>query len=152
MKKKMIIGMLVCLAMLGACTKYAAMKGPVDGDKVNPAFVEYVVDKAEDRLDLTQQQRHLFQAMVQDVADNILESRPEADALYAQIADEVRQPRLDVDKVEGLFLKRMQFFRRVIEEEKGRFAAFHASLTDGQRAALAQLILDHRKKGWHGSH
>jgi len=152
MKKMLIIGVLVGVAMLGACTRFAAMKGPFDGNEVNTAFVEYVVDKAEDRLDLTDEQRDQFKAMVEKMAARALEQRPEVDSLRAKMAEEVRKPRLDMDTMEALMKERMQLFRIIMEEEKDDFVAFHATLTDEQKGALAQLILDHGKKGWHGSH
>ncbi|WP_321400580.1 hypothetical protein [Maridesulfovibrio sp.] len=37
-----------------------------------------------------------------------------------------------------------------VEYIKNDSIAFHAKLTDKQKGALAQLILDHGKKGWHG--
>ncbi|WP_207260261.1 Spy/CpxP family protein refolding chaperone [Desulfovibrio sp. Huiquan2017] len=152
MKKMLIIGVLTGVAMLGACTKFAAMKGPFDGNKVNTAFVEYVVDKVEDRLDLTEEQRDQFKAMVERMAARALEQRPEVDALRAKMAEEIRKPRLDMDTLETLMKERMQFFRIIMEEEKDAFVAFHANLTDEQKGALAQLILDHGKNGWHGAH
>lgn len=151
MKKLLIIGLLTSVAMLGACTKFAAMKGPIDGNEVNPAFVEYVVDKTEDRLDLSEEQREQFKAIVDSMAAKILEQRPEADGLREKMADEVRKPQLDMDKMEMLLKERMQLFRMILETEKDAFAAFHASLNEKQRNALAQLVLDHGRKGWHGS-
>ena len=151
MKKMLIIGVLASVAMLGACTKLAAMKGPFDGNEVNTAFVEYVVGKAEDRLDLTNEQRGLFKAMVAKMAARALEQRPEVDALRASMAEEVSKPRLDMDTVEALMKERVQLLRVIVEEEKDDLVAFHAMLTDRQKGALTQLIIDHGKKGWHGS-
>jgi len=152
MKRMLIVGMLAGVVMLSACTKFAAMKGPFDGNEVNTAFVEYVVDKAEDRLDLTDEQRDQLRVMVEEMAAKALEQRPEVDALRAKMAEEVRKPRLDMDTMEALMKERMQLFCIIMEEEKDDFVAFHATLTDEQKDALAQLILDHGKKGWHGSH
>ncbi|WP_338669732.1 Spy/CpxP family protein refolding chaperone [Pseudodesulfovibrio methanolicus] len=152
MRKMLIIGVLVGVVMLGACTRYAAMKGPFDGNEVNTAFVEYVVDNAQDRLDLTDEQRDQFRVMVEEMAARALEQRPEVAALREKMAEEVRKPRLDMDTMEALMRERMQLFRIIVEEEKDEFVAFHATLTDEQKGALAQLILDHGKKGWHGSH
>ena len=152
MKKILIIGVLVGVATLGACTKFAAMKGPFDGNEVNTAFVEYVVDKAEDRLDLTDGQQDQFKALVEKIAAKMLEQRPEADALRAKMAEEVRKPQLDMDTMEALIKVRMQLFHTIMEENKNEFVAFHAKLTDEQKGALAQLIIDHGKKNWHGSH
>jgi Spy/CpxP family protein refolding chaperone len=152
MKRMLIVGMLAGVVMLGACTKFAAMKGPFDGNEVNTAFVEYVVDKAEDRLDLTDEQRDQLRVMVEEMAARALEQRPEVDALRAKMAEEVRKPRLDMDTMEALMKERMQLFCIIMEEEKDDFVAFHATLTDEQKDALAKLILDHGKKGWHGSH
>ncbi|WP_419787184.1 Spy/CpxP family protein refolding chaperone [Pseudodesulfovibrio sp.] len=151
MKKMLIISVLVGVVMLGACTRFAAMKGPFNGDAVNTAFVEYVVDKAEDRLDLTDEQRDQFRVMVEKMAAKALEQRPEVNALRVKMAEEVRKPRLDMDAMEALMKERMQLFCIIMEEEKDAFVAFHATLTDEQKGALAQLILDHGKKGWHGS-
>ncbi|WFS63836.1 Spy/CpxP family protein refolding chaperone [Pseudodesulfovibrio thermohalotolerans] len=152
MKRMLIIGILAGVAMLGACTKFAAMKGPFDGNEVNAAFVEYVVDKADDRLDLTDEQCDQFRAMVEKMAARALDQRPEVDALREKMADEVRKPRLDMDTMEALMKERMQLFRIIMEEEKDDFVAFHAKLSDSQRDALAQLLLNHGKKGWHSSH
>ena len=148
----LIIGMLADVSMLGACTKFAAMKGPFDGNEVNTAFVEYVVGKAEDRLDLADEQCDQFRAMVGKMAARALEQRPEVDALHAKMADEVRKPRLDMDKMATLMKQRMQLFSVIMEEEKDDFASFHSRLSDSQKDALAQLMLGHGKKGWHGSH
>ncbi|WP_027184412.1 Spy/CpxP family protein refolding chaperone [Desulfovibrio inopinatus] len=152
MKKLLIVGVLASVVMLGACTQFAAMKGPFDGNEVNTAFIEYVVDKTEERLDLTKEQRDQFKAIVESMTAKALEQRPETDALREKMADEIRKPQLDTDKLNALIKERMQLFRIIMEEEKSDFVAFHASLTAKQREALAQLVLDHGKKGWHGSH
>lgn len=151
MRKFMIIGVLACVVMLGACTRFAAMKGPFDGNEVNTAFVEYVVDNTAKQLDLTGEQRDQFRGMVAKMAARALEQRSETDALRQKMADELRKPRLDTDTLDALLKERMQLFRLILEAGKNEFAAFHASLTAEQREALARLILDHGKKGWHGS-
>jgi len=151
MKKLLIIGVLVSVSLLGACTKFAAMKGPINGNEVNAAFVEYIVDKTQDRLDLTNEQSDQLKTMVERMAAKALKQRPEANALREKMADEIRQPQLDMDKIEALLKERMQLFRIIIQEQEEAFIAFHASLSEAQREALAQLILDHGKKGWHGS-
>jgi uncharacterized membrane protein len=150
MKKILFVVVLASVAMVGACTKFAAMKGPFDGNEVNAAFVEYVVDKTDDRLDLTKEQRDQFQAMVESMAAKALEQRPETDALRERMADEIRKPHLDTDKLHALIKERMDLFRIIMDEEKDEFVAFHASLSEKQREALAQLVLDHGKNGWHG--
>lgn len=152
MKKMTIIALLSAVAMLAACTKYAAMKGPFDEDGVNTAFVEYVTDKAGDKLDLTDSQRQEFQGLVDRMMANALERRPEVQKLRGKIADEVRKPQLDVEMVECLMKARMQLYRAVLEESRQDLVDFHANLTPAQREALAQMILDHGKKGWHGAH
>lgn len=88
------------------------MKGPLHGNDGNAAFVASVVDKAEDRLDLTDEQR------------------PEVEALRAKMAEEVRKPRLDMDTMEALLKERTQLFRIIMEEGKDDFVAFYAKLTD----------------------
>ncbi|WP_320009374.1 Spy/CpxP family protein refolding chaperone [Maridesulfovibrio sp.] len=152
MRKILIIAVLSSVVMLGACTKFAAMKGPFDGNEVNIAFVEYLVEKTDDRLDLTSDQRDHFKAIVESMAAKALAQRPETEGLRKRMADTVRKPQFDMEKMEELIKERMQLFHNIFEEEKADFAAFHASLTAKQREALAQLILDHGKKGWHGGY
>lgn len=151
MKRILVLGILAGVAVVGACTKFSAMKGPFDGNKINPAFIEYVADKAEDRLDLTNEQRDQFKAMVEKIAARMVEQRPQVDALREKMADEVRKPRLDMDSMAALMKERMHLFSTIMKEEKDDFVLFHAQLTQKQKEALAQLILDHGRKGWHGS-
>lgn len=152
MKKLLIVCVLTGVTMLGACTKFYAMKGPFDDNAVNPAFVEYISGKAEDRLDLTEAQRGHLQSIIHKMTAKALEQRPQVNELRAKMAAEVKKPQLDMDKMEMLMKERMQFFRVIMDSEKEDLLIFHSTLSEFQREALAKLILDHGKKGWHGSH
>lgn len=136
----------------GACTKYAAIKGPFDGDTINQDFMEYVVDKAEDKLELSEEQRVQFQAVVLNMLTTALEQRSKTDELRELTATEMRKAKLDMKKVNELLVCRMKLLRGVMKSGEDEFLKFHSSLTADQREALAQLILDHGKNGWHGGH
>jgi len=150
MKRWLIIGVLTGGIVLGACSKFMVMKGPFNGNEVNAVFVEYIVDKTKDRLDLTGEQCDQLKLIVEKMTARALQQRPEAEALRSKMADEVRKPQLDLDKMASLVRDRMQLFRVMMEEEKDDFASFHSNLTAEQKDTLAKLILDHDTKGWHG--
>lgn len=152
MKKILIIAVLASVAMLGACTKFAAMKGPIVDDGINEAFVEYVTDKADDRLDLSDEQERQFHAMVRDMVATALEQQPQTEELRLMAAEEIRKEHLDMDKLVDIMRERADLLKLVMKSGRQDFINFHASLTPQQREAMAQLIIDHGKKGWHGGH
>jgi uncharacterized membrane protein len=152
MKKIIVISGLVLLTLCAACTRFAAMKGPFDGETVNPAFVQYIGDKAEDQLALTEDQRIEFDAIVNKAMRKALEQRSHAKALKVQAAEIVRAEALDMGGLEALLRKRMDLMKIVLDSVKGDLKAFHATLSAVQREKLAKLLLEHGSKGWHGAH
>lgn len=152
MKKLMIVALVASVAVVGACTRFAAMKGPFDGDSINGAFVEYVTDKADDRLQLDDAQRAELETIIQKMMTKALEQRPQTKLLREAMAAEVCKPNLDMDKMDELMMQRMHLLGAVLDDSRQDFITFHASLDETQRKALAQAILDHGKKGWHGGH
>jgi len=143
--------MLVCVAVVGACTRYAAMKGPFDGEAINTAFLEFVVDKADDKLNLTDSQQIELSGLVEKMLLTALEQRPQADALRKELATQMLNEELDMDAVEAIIAKRMQLYHSVLEIGKSELVAFHGTLTDEQRTELCRFIMEHGKHGWHGS-
>lgn len=152
MKRWLIIGTLTGGIVLGACSKFMVMKGPFNGNEVNAVFIEYIVDKTKDRLDLASEQCDQLKLIVEKMTARALQQRPEANDLLHKIADEVRKPQLDMDKIASLVRERMQLFRVIMEDEKDDFVSFHSKLTDEQKDKLVKLILDHGTNGWHSGH
>ena len=151
MKKVLVLGCLAITLLAVGCTKYSAMKGPFDGNSVNKSFVEYLVDKADDKLDLNEAQQQQLAGVITTMVNTALAQRDEVRALKVQIADELRKENLDQARLDELMALRMQLFRKVIDSGKAELAAFHATLSETQRNALAQFVLEHGKSCWNGT-
>lgn len=149
--KKLYLAGLISLVVVAGCAKLSAMKGPFDGDAINPAFVEVMVDKIDDKLDLQDEQEAELTAIMETMMQCALQLRPESDALKQQIADELRKKTLDEAALEKLMMARMQQFKTIFSSGKKELVRFHGSLNAAQREALAQLALEHGKHGWHGT-
>lgn len=151
MKKVLVLACLVITLITVGCTKYSAMKGPFDGNAVNKSFVEYLVEKADDKLDLNEAQQQQLTNVITTMVNTALAQRDEVRALKVQIADELRKEHLDQARLDELMALRMQLFRKVIDSGKAELAAFHATLSKTQRNALAQFVLEHGKSCWNGT-
>lgn len=149
MKKVLVLVCLVITLLAVGCAKYSAMKGPFDGNAVNMSFVEYLADKADDKLDLNDAQKQQLVSVIENMVNTALEQREEVRTLKVQIADELRKKNLNQARLDKLMALRMQLFRAVVDSGKSGLAAFHATLNEAQRNALAQLVLEHGTS-WHG--
>lgn len=143
MKKMAAIGLVACLVLFAGCAKFRAMKGPVDGDAVNGAFVDYVVDRVGGKVDLNDEQRAQLERCVTHIARQALEQRAEAEDIRRLMAEELRKERLDLAALNDLLDRRVRLARQALASGEDEFAALHASLDAEQREALAQLVLEH---------
>jgi len=148
-KKLMAIGMIALTVLIlagAACSRHAFLK-PFDGDAVNPAFVYNVTDKVVRRLQLNPQQRELCTKAVQTMANTALAQRSESGALRERLAMELGKDTPDWKAVEALTTRKAELFKLVMDSGWAELIALHATLSPSQRAALAQLILDHGGEG-----
>ena len=151
MRKIIMLGLLLGVLSLGACAFHDAMKGPYKEDAVNTAFVDYMVDKAEDRLSLTPEQRLQLEEAVLKMVRQGLAQQPQVKALRRQMADVVRQERLDVAALEALMEARMELMRTAMEQGKADLVALHATLSQEQRENLAMQV-EAGKRRWMSPH
>jgi Spy/CpxP family protein refolding chaperone len=153
--KKWIIGAVALLVVFGVlvgtgCTYLQAAKGPFDGDTVNQAFVEHVVDKVGHRLDLTPYQTARFRETVTAMLTKALARREETRAVREALAGELGKDQLDRKAVEALLHRRLELAQAVLESGADDLIALHATLRPEQRALLSELVLEHGGSGGHG--
>ena len=140
---------LFVLMLTGACSHFAAMKGPFDGNAVNPAFVDAIVDRTESKLDFTQEQSDRFRQAVGKVMATALMQRPQNEKLKQELAESLRKPELDTQKIQDIMDRKRQAMRNFLNSGMKDLRELHATLAPEQREKLAQLVLEHGKEGWH---
>lgn len=146
-----LIGILLMgLLSLGACTKYQAMKGPYEGDGINTAFVDYMADRAEDRLDLTESQTAQYRTLIRNLLIEGQELKPQNEALRQGLAASLRKENPTRAEFESFLEAKEELMRTVMYSGIDDFMDFHATLTPEQRNKLADLVLEMGKDGWRG--
>lgn len=154
MKSRTFVGVALLLAALslGACSQYRAMKGPYENAQINTAFVDYMVDKADSRLDLTPAQSDLYRTVIENLLAKGLAERPRNRQLTRDMAAAMRQERLDAEQLEGFLERKSEIMRAIMSSGIDDFIAFHDSLNAQQRNKLADLLLEMGDKAWQGQH
>ena len=148
MKRFLTLGaLLLALLTLGACSHYGAMEGPFEGDSINPDFVDRIVDKADDKLDLNDAQEAQFRKAMETMLNKAQSQRDESDRIRTQLADELRKETLDQSKVDNLLERKSELMKNVMESGKQELATFHSMLNADQRDKLAEMVLE---RGRHG--
>lgn len=152
MKKiRLFASLLAALALLGACARWHAMKGPYTEEGVNPDFVEHVVRQADRRLDLTPEQSRDLRGIVEKIARAAYEQRQEKQALKTSLTEQVRLSRLDPAVIDRLFSRKIDMLESLYKLGRDDLVAFHATLSEEQRNKLATAIEEHhRGHGHHG--
>ncbi|MFW5734965.1 MAG: hypothetical protein ACOCWR_07900 [Oceanidesulfovibrio sp.] len=133
---------------LGACAHYSAMKGPFKDDAINPAFVDRVVEKTGDELDMTQYQAEMFRTLVNNSLATMLEQRSQSEAIRRDLALTLRNEEVSRADLSQLLNRKGSLMRAVLDSALDDFIAWHGVLDETQRNTLAELVLE-RCKGPH---